>query len=271
MTIVDARGRLFGRFNLIDTALALLVLILVPTAYAAWLLFRVPPPTITSVEPEVLEVADSLRIRIHGENLLPYLTAYVGRSGEPVAVLLDDQTSSLARFLIETPKTGVLLLPPLKPGRYDIYLYSEARQLAHKAEAFTVRLPPEEEPKPAPPPTRSVATVTVHYILPREYADRPRVGDRDRFGSPTLSGEPDARLLTLARRVAPPSVTNIADPVLIVATVRVPVSKTPEGLWWYKGQRMRAGEWLAFGDVDYYIYGLIVDVSVPDEAPWDEQ
>lgn len=266
--LVDKRGRIFGRFNLVDVAAALFVLVLIPAAYAAYVLFKVPAPVITSVEPKAFEPADQARVRIRGENLLPYLTAYIGRSGEPVSVFLDDRQNSVAGFLIETPTTAVLDLPSkLRPGRYDIYLYSEEQQVTHVADAFTVEIPASQR-KPPPVPGRSVARVRVHYIVPREYASRPQVGDTDRHGSPTLSGEPDAKLLALTQQAAPPTV-SMTDPVLLVADVRVPVTKSPQGLWMYKGQRIRPGESLAFGDVDYYLYGLMVDTNIPAQAPWD--
>jgi hypothetical protein len=277
VTILDRQGRVFGRFNLIDVLVVGVALVLLPAAYAAYVLFRVPAPVIRTVEPGVLQPAEQMRVRLRGENFLPYLTAYIGRSGEPVSVFLDDRQNSMARFLIETPETAVLDLPPLRPGRYDVYLYSEAQQLAHLAEAFEVERPPQEQHSaeaPKPPPTRSMARVRVHYVVPREYAGRPRVGDYDRHGSPTLSGEPDARLTGLDLREAPASMHlpgPIANPVLLVADVRVPVSLTEQGLWWYKGQRIRPGEWLAFGTRDYYIYGLMVHTDVPESAPWDKE
>lgn len=270
MTIVDDRGRFFGRVNFVDAAVALVVLIVIPAAYATYVLFKVPPPIITAVEPKAFEVIDQPRVRIRGQNLLPYLTAYVGRTGEPVSVFLDDRQNSVAGFLIESPNTAVLDLPPrLGPGKYDIYLYSEEQQVTHLADAFTIEVPAAQR-TPPPPPVRSVARVRVHYIVPRDYASRPQAGDFDRHGSPTLSGEPDAKLLALTQRAAP-ATTGMADPVMLVAEVRVPVSRSAQGLWMYKGQRIRPGEWLAFGDVDYYIYGLMVSTEIPEQASWDAE
>lgn len=268
--MIDAQGRLFGRFNVVDAAAAAAVLVILPTIYATYVLFRVPAPIITAVEPATLEVADQLRVRIRGRNLLPYLTAYIGRTGEPISVFLDDRQNSVARFLIETPEAAVLDLPKLGPGQYDIYLYSEAQQLAHHASAFAVTRPAQAEDAPKPPPVRSVARVRVHYVIARAYASRPRPGDVDRFGSPTLSGEPDATLVSIVRGTAPQIPYGIVDPVLLEIEARVPVTKSDQGLWWYKGQRMRPGEYLAFGTARYYIYGLIVGADIPDEAPWEQ-
>ena len=46
MAIVDDRGRLGGKVNLIDAVVAFLILILIPVAFGAYLLFRTPQPTL---------------------------------------------------------------------------------------------------------------------------------------------------------------------------------------------------------------------------------
>ena len=48
MTLIDERGRIGGRFNLVDAAAAFVLLLLVPLALGAYLLFRTPTPTLTS-------------------------------------------------------------------------------------------------------------------------------------------------------------------------------------------------------------------------------
>ena len=56
MAVIDDRGRLFGKVNFIDALVGVLVLGLIPLAYGAFLLFRVPAPKITSLSPtEVVE------------------------------------------------------------------------------------------------------------------------------------------------------------------------------------------------------------------------
>ena len=49
MKVIDDRGRLFGRVNLFDAAIAAFVVVLIPLAYGTFLLFRAPAPRITSV------------------------------------------------------------------------------------------------------------------------------------------------------------------------------------------------------------------------------
>ena len=46
MTVLDDRGRLGGRLNIVDAVIAILLLVLIPVAYGAFLLFRSPAPAI---------------------------------------------------------------------------------------------------------------------------------------------------------------------------------------------------------------------------------
>src|SRR5438552_9662682 len=125
MTIVDERGRLFGRFNLIDAAVVLVALVLIPVAYAAYVLLHPDPIRIVSVEPSRAIVGQTPRIRIHGDHLRPYLRAQVGG--------LQPHT-----FLIESPLEGEMVLPELPAGTYDLTLYDEVREVARMKNAITV-------------------------------------------------------------------------------------------------------------------------------------
>src|SRR5262249_54115502 len=125
MTIVDERGRLFGRFNLIDAAVVLVVLVLISLAYAAYLLFRPDVMAIKSVEPSRVLVGQTPRIRIHGANLRPYLRAQIGPA-QPHT------------FLIETPNEAELVLPQLPAGTFDLALYDEVQEVARMKNAITV-------------------------------------------------------------------------------------------------------------------------------------
>src|SRR6185295_13855340 len=51
MPMIDDRGRVLGRVNLIDAAFVLLLVAAVPVAYGAYLLFRDPTPRLTNVLP----------------------------------------------------------------------------------------------------------------------------------------------------------------------------------------------------------------------------
>jgi hypothetical protein len=73
MPLIDERGRIFGRFNLFDLAMAFVVLGLIPLGYGAYVLFRTPPPALASIDPAVVVLDKEMRFRIHGTNLRPYM------------------------------------------------------------------------------------------------------------------------------------------------------------------------------------------------------
>jgi uncharacterized protein DUF4330 len=125
MTIVDDRGRLFGRLNLIDAGIFIVVVVLIPLAYAAYLLFRPAPMQIDSVEPTRVFEGQQPRVRIHGKNLRPYLRSQVG-SAQPHT------------FLVETPMEGELQMPALPAGTYDLALFDEVQEVARLKNAITV-------------------------------------------------------------------------------------------------------------------------------------
>jgi hypothetical protein len=158
MAIVDERGRLFGRFNLIDASVVAVVVLLLPVAYAAYVLFRPPPIRITAVTPNRVERGSGTHIRLTGEHLRPYLRAEVGRV-QP------------ARFLIETPTEGEIAMPDLEPGTYDLALYDETEEVARMAGAITVVAP-------AAPPTIDVQFVGTFTNLNEQAARAVKAGQR---------------------------------------------------------------------------------------------
>jgi Domain of unknown function (DUF4330) len=125
MEIVDDRGRLFGRLNLIDAGILIVVIVLVPLAYVSYLLFRPAPMRITSVDPNRVFEGQQPRVRIHGSNLRPYLRSQIG-SAQPHT------------FLIESPMEGELQVPALPAGTYDLTLYDEVQEVARLKNAITI-------------------------------------------------------------------------------------------------------------------------------------
>src|SRR5947209_14018732 len=86
MTFIDDRGRVFGRINLVDAAIAGFVLVLIPIAYGTFLLFRAPTPRIVSVAPseitrEERRIAGGSRLvaklKVQGSGLRPMLRATI--------------------------------------------------------------------------------------------------------------------------------------------------------------------------------------------------
>jgi hypothetical protein len=122
--LIDERGRLFGRVNLIDAVVAMFVLLLIPLAYGAFLLFRVPLPTITSVEPSTMTEHGTGVLTIKGADLRPFLHARLG--------------GYEARYLVQSPTLAEVRLPDLPSGTYDLTLTDEANPLVVKTGAVTI-------------------------------------------------------------------------------------------------------------------------------------
>jgi hypothetical protein len=85
--LVDDRGRLFGRLNLVDAAIGVFVLVLIPLGYMAFLLFRSSKPVIASVDPAPLTYIEdrasggtqvSGKLKVRGSGLQPVLRATIG-------------------------------------------------------------------------------------------------------------------------------------------------------------------------------------------------
>lgn len=116
MTLLDDRGRLFGKVNLIDAAVVLLVLLLGPLGYSAYVLFRAPVPVISGVTPTTVTGRKGEMIDIKGEHLRPFLRAYLG--------------TTVVEYLFASPDRARLTLPELPAGAYDLILYDEAKEVA---------------------------------------------------------------------------------------------------------------------------------------------
>jgi hypothetical protein len=132
MSLIDDRGRLFGRVNLVDAAVLAFVGMLVPLAYASYLLFRTPPATLDAVEPTSMVLGNNPRIRITGTNLRPFMrVSFNDRQGRT--------------FLIGSTTSAEIDVPELDPGTYDLVLFDYAQELSRLPKAFTV-LPPTPAP-----------------------------------------------------------------------------------------------------------------------------
>ena len=125
MTGLDDRGRVGGRFNLVDAIAALVLVVLIPVAYGAYLLFRTPAPTLVSVVPATLVEGSKQRVEIDGANLRPFMRVSFG-------------TTPAASFLLGSTKYALVDLPELKPGAYDVVLYDYMQEVARLPKALTI-------------------------------------------------------------------------------------------------------------------------------------
>jgi hypothetical protein len=172
MPLVDDRGRVFGRLNVIDAIVAGFLVLLVPLGAAAYLMFRAPTPRLGSVEPTtLLPGVPKQRIHLRGENLRPYLRVnFNGQKAEQLLLL--DFTSA------------EVVVPELAPGRYDVTLYDQAREVGKIENAITVTAP-------APEPTTTIRLDGVFRGLTSQTADallkNPRIAA---YGEILVAGAP---------------------------------------------------------------------------------
>jgi hypothetical protein len=138
MKVIDDRGRLFGRVNLFDAALAAFVVILIPLAYGTFLLFRAPAPRITSVTRvpitrEERRVAGGSRLtaklKVRGTGLRPMLRASIGDS------------PSLG-FVFEDPNSADVLVGEVPPGTHDLVLHDGVQEVARFQKSVTIESAP---------------------------------------------------------------------------------------------------------------------------------
>src|SRR4051812_18698882 len=131
-TIVDREGRLFGRVNLIDAAIIGALLVAVPLAYGAILLFRPPAPTIVSVERVPLSNVEERtaggvslggKLKVHGTGLRPNMRAEIG-------------ARRAIAFVFETTQSAdVIFGSDVEPGTHDLVLFDGQQQIARAAGA----------------------------------------------------------------------------------------------------------------------------------------
>jgi hypothetical protein len=166
VAIVDERGRLFGRVNIIDAVVGVVVLLLIPLAYGAYLLFRTPAVQVTGLQPSHV-TQGATEVTLSGTHLRPFLHATVG--------------GVEATYLFQNPSTVVLKLPPALPaGTHDLVINDEGQTVATLPGALTVSavvapLPPELIPVAAlgsPDPHPEVLALGAFRGLERDSASQ---------------------------------------------------------------------------------------------------
>jgi hypothetical protein len=202
MSVIDGRGRLFGRINLVDAIILAFVGMLVPLAYASYLLFRSPPAALTGVEPTSMVMGPNARVRVEGTNLRPFMR-----------VSFNDEQGRT--FLIGSTTSAEIDLPELEPGTYDVVLYDYAQELSRLPKAFTV-LPP------MPAPTAELVASGMFIGLTKAAAEGLKVGTR--FGD---AENQRAEVVALAEpQVATARVRNAGTSVMIALDGQLQVPAT---------------------------------------------
>ena len=170
MSVIDDRGRVFGRVNLVDAAAAAFVLLLIPLAYGTWLLFRPAKPRITSVTQvpvtrEERRIAGPVRamakLKVKGRGLTPMLRAWIG-------------TEPSLGFVFEDPNSADVIVPPMGSGTYDLILTDNAQEVARAPRAVVF---------PANESRERIKVVGRLVDLDRATAESLKVGDTIRDAS----------------------------------------------------------------------------------------
>ncbi len=208
MPLFDDRGHLFGRINLIDAAVAIVVLLFIPLGYGAYQLFRTPAPEILTIEPGTLLQGDNLTVTVEGKYLQPFLRAVVGNRE--------------AQLLVETPTQGEIRLPALDPGVHDLVLFDVSREVARFPAAIVIEALPERSVEL---PTLEIRVLGAFTGLELESAAMP--AESETFGMQGESGSGEILAVAPVERevmqlAGGPSVARRdGDKVRVVALVRV--------------------------------------------------
>lgn len=187
MTLLDDRGRLLGRLNLVDGAVLVGALLLAWGVYTVYSVFRLPSaPEIVSVDPATQTAGDAARVKLRGRDFLPFMRVFVQRSGEKPAFVHENErpvdaftlvNRTQAEFVVESPTTAEVRLPNrMEAGTYDLLFFDETRHLGTQRSAFTLTPPPN--PPPVAVPTALVRAYGAFQRLSTTDAELVRPGAR---------------------------------------------------------------------------------------------
>lgn len=135
MALIDSRGGLFGRVNLIDAVAAVALAMSVTAGVLAYRVVRIHEPVITAVSPPMPAASDTMRVGLTGRHFRPFLKAFVVARGSESSAIARAQP---VQFWIGTPTAVELRLTALEPGSYDVQLYDGQRLVARRESAFTI-------------------------------------------------------------------------------------------------------------------------------------
>ncbi len=135
MKMIDNGGRLFGRFNLIDSIVVFFCLVMIPIAYGTFLLFRPATPRIDSVSPSIISkeerrISSGARLvakfKVKGTGFNPLLRARIG-------------DADALGFVFENPNSADVLVGPIFSGPHDLILFDGVHEVARAPGAITVK------------------------------------------------------------------------------------------------------------------------------------
>ena len=269
MAWIDGNGRVFGRVNLIDAALLVFVLGLIPIGVVTARVFRDRPPRIDAVVPASQTAGPRNRIRLKGADFRPYLRVFFNPAGEPFSLKDRIVEQTEGQFLIESPTEVEVQLPPLRPGSYDIHMMDETREILMRPSALTLE----------PPPLMTLRA-SVRFIALAEVAALLKPGDADiADAGANAAGQPArATLETVSASGAGLSVVDtlsmkggrtlaVASPARAVdARVAIPAARNGLGIWMYRDQPIRPGDAFSFETATYSVRGVVSAVSTNERT-----
>ena len=254
MPVIDDRGRLFGKLNLIDAIVMVVAMGLIPLSYGAFMLFREQPPIITSIQPMQVTQGQSNTLLLTGEGFRPFLVARLG----------DFESSG---FLVESPTIAEVRMPDIPAGNYDFVLYDQARELVRMPGAITVVSPSA--------PITAIATVRVRFIAGQEVLDVMNIGDVDLSGLVAQEDTEGAVLMAIGQdrqRIDGLFSDGLlgrnfqveGSTLSFTGRVRVPVVLGQSG-WTYRNQAIKVGAGFTFESILGAMRGFIFDMVISDQ------
>lgn len=274
--MIDRHGRLFGLVNIVDAAIAIGACLTIALGVLTYRSLTLPAPRFDGLTPNV--IADgAATVEIRGAHLRPFVRVFLNDAGQPLTMpALDPAMRAPALHEATLKLVGAeviqLELPPLAPGRYDVYVFDDDRQLAMLPAALTlarVEYPHATLAVVARFFTYDDVIVSMtgtDHITPQTPGAAPADGARVR--EIRRGPEVDEVQMRLAKYPG-------QDPFFFFGSRRprrvidvrldVPAVMTAPGRWEYRGRPLRAGEPMTL-DVQQHFEGEIVWVGEPVPA-----
>jgi hypothetical protein len=183
VALIDKRGRIAGRVNLIDAIIVSAVIGLGLTAYGGYRLFRTTRPKLFTISPTVIAQGENVHLIITGENLRPNMRiTFNNAEAESGAVLWDPRQLVTARSYVRgSSNFATFELPELRGGTYDVVLWNAGREVARLSRVLRV-LPL------APPLIIEMEVTGVFPRLPHGETSQLKAGAQfSASGSPTVT------------------------------------------------------------------------------------
>lgn len=262
MTVLDAKGRLLGRVNIIDAAVLAIVVAAIPAAVIGYRSLRHDAIDINSIEPSTVTAGEPARVHLGGAGFRPYLRAYFGTAGRPFVLSQADRLAQQTTYLLSSAVGVELQLPALAPGSYDLFLYDQGRQVASRPAALTVRAPHAQATRP----------VKVRFYPPPETAPLIRIGDRDQPGGAVVT---DVRQTNERSEVMEMHLTDQDNlwtgqkmtGQLVEVTLDVPQVETSPNAWTYRDQFVLAGNIFLLTTDRYRLHGVVTWIGDARQTP----